>query len=265
MKYCLILSVLLHLKMYSQFSTSSSSISHLEVNYLVKFQRDTANTQSLSQEVASLLIGEKTSVFKSTQKVIYDSLTLAEVDKSIKNAGGGTVMLNLQNVPSPRIISEVYKDSDRVYIYDEVLKTGFLYPVDAKLDWNILNETKIISGYTCRRAEVTFNRRSYTAWFTADLPFSEGPYIFKGLPGLVLEVSDSANLYSFQLAGLKKVVKPIVAPSGIETTHTKFSKVRSDFMGDPVGVFESQTKFKTPFKDRDRIIKLHQSNNNFIF
>src|SRR5690606_33522113 len=118
---------------------------------------------------------------------------------------------------------------------------------------------------TCRRATATVNQREYTAWFAPQLPFSEGPHIFKGLPGLILELYDSRKLFLFKFAALKKVVKPILAPAGIETTHTKFSKVRSDFIPDPNGIYESRSIFKLPVKDRDRSINLHRSNNTFIF
>lgn len=79
----------------------------------------------------------------------------------------------------------------------------------APIDWAISKETKIIKGYTCRKAEAvqlfySVDRESeelktkeqpITAWFTTDLPFSFGPENYGGLPGLILELSTQGNNY----------------------------------------------------------------------
>src|SRR3546814_9475510 len=37
-----------------------------------------------------------------------------------------------------------------------------------KLNWKVGQETKIIGGYNCQRAETHFKGRDYIAWFTTD-------------------------------------------------------------------------------------------------
>lgn len=54
------------------------------------------------------------------------------------------------------------------YIEDEIV-TYFDAP--KKLNWELINETKNISGYTCSKATTNFRGRKYTAWFTTDIPF----------------------------------------------------------------------------------------------
>ncbi len=54
------------------------------------------------------------------------------------------------------------------------------------LQWKITNETKEINGYKGRKAILESNPDIYV-WFTADIPVNAGPYIYNGLPGLVLE------------------------------------------------------------------------------
>lgn len=56
------------------------------------------------------------------------------------------------------------------------------------LTWEFTDETKEIMGYECRKATLS-NAPGYVAWFASKLPINDGPGIYKGLPGLVLEVN----------------------------------------------------------------------------
>jgi GLPGLI family protein len=58
-------------------------------------------------------------------------------------------------------------------------------------NWEISDEVKKIQGYTCYKATCHHRGRHYTAWFTPEIPIPEGPYKFKGLPGLILEIEDN--------------------------------------------------------------------------
>lgn len=247
------------------FGQQKPEMSRYEVNYLVKFQADTANAYAIQQEYVSLLIGDQISLFKSTQKAIYDSLTIAEVDRSNKAAKNGYVKIDLSQIPSAKFKPEVFKNGDQLTGYNELLQTVYAYPIEEKITWKIFNETKIIQKYKCRKAIGKYKNREYIAWFTEEIPFSEGPYVFKGLPGLIVEVYDTKNYYHFGLIGFKKVEKPIIPTQPqIQTEYSKFVKARENFLADPSGVFESQTRFKIPAKDREWLAKRHQSNNNFI-
>lgn len=262
MRILILFFIFLNLFIYGQ---NQVAMSEYEIYYKVKFQNDTANSNQISEEILSLLIGDKISLFKSTQKAIYDSLSLAEVEKSEKLAKGGRVIINLSNIPKPKFKPEILKINDEIVGYNELLMTIYEYPILEKISWKILNETKVIENYNCRKALGRYNNREYVAWFTKEIPISDGPYIFKGLPGLVLEVYDQKKLYNFNIVGLKKVKKPIIPTiAQIKTEQIKFVKARSNFLADPIGVFESQSKFKIPVGDKERLIKMHQSNNNFI-
>ena len=57
------------------------------------------------------------------------------------------------------------------------------------INWTITNNTKKVMGYSCQEAIGEFRCRSYKAYFLKDIPMSDGPYKFDGLPGLILEVA----------------------------------------------------------------------------
>ncbi|MEO1033804.1 MAG: GLPGLI family protein [Bacteroidota bacterium] len=59
------------------------------------------------------------------------------------------------------------------------------------IKWELTNEEKVIDGLNCTKALTEEN--SYpmlTVWYTKDLPVSNGPSIYQGLPGLVVRAED---------------------------------------------------------------------------
>ena len=65
------------------------------------------------------------------------------------------------------------------------------------ISWELLNETKNITSFKCQKAQGNFRGRTYTVWFTNDIPVSMGPWKLNGLPGLILEATDSLNQFQF--------------------------------------------------------------------
>ncbi|MCF8319760.1 MAG: GLPGLI family protein [Flavobacterium sp.] len=65
------------------------------------------------------------------------------------------------------------------------------------ISWELLNETKKINSFNCQKARGNFRGRTYTVWFTNDIPVSLGPWKLNGLPGLILEATDSLNQFQF--------------------------------------------------------------------
>ncbi|WHF52205.1 GLPGLI family protein [Chryseobacterium gotjawalense] len=63
--------------------------------------------------------------------------------------------------------------------------------------WKILSEKKNILNFNCQAAIGNFRGRVYKVWFTPEIPFSNGPWKLKGLPGMILEAEDNQNEYSY--------------------------------------------------------------------
>lgn len=77
-----------------------------------------------------------------------------------------------------------------------------------------------ILDYKCHKALTSFRGRDYVAWFTLDIPISNGPWKFGGLPGLILQVSDSKKHYVWEIIGIKDMDKK----SYIKEYNYKYSK-----------------------------------------
>ncbi|MFT6096031.1 MAG: GLPGLI family protein [Mariniflexile sp.] len=62
-----------------------------------------------------------------------------------------------------------------------------------KLEWKLLKEDKLIDKYICKKAEVQFRGRKFTAWYAPEIAVPFGPFKFKGLPGLIINVESTYN------------------------------------------------------------------------
>ncbi|MCT2408936.1 GLPGLI family protein [Chryseobacterium antibioticum] len=114
------------------------------------------------------------------------------------------------------------------------IKEGYYsFKTTDKISWVISDETKKVENYTLQKASAQFGGRNWTAWFCKDIPFNEGPYKFRGLPGLIFELSDSRKNFIFNLVKSQKL-------SGIYSTD---NFVESNFGNKAIPINEKQ-KYK---------------------
>ncbi|WP_090167698.1 GLPGLI family protein [Neolewinella agarilytica] len=66
-------------------------------------------------------------------------------------------------------------------------------------DWQLTAVQDTLAGMRCYQATTCYGGRNYVAWYNPDIPISDGPYVFAGLPGLIVKISDEQNWYSFTL------------------------------------------------------------------
>ena len=78
---------------------------------------------------------------------------------------------------------------------EEGFKSSYWVKDQIVFDWIMTNETKESDGYVMQKATTTFRGRDYVAWFTKEIPIPMGPYKFYGLPGLIMEIYDTDNIY----------------------------------------------------------------------
>lgn len=92
-----------------------------------------------------------------------------------------------------------------------------------KYEWEITKEEKIILGYKCYKATTSFRGRKWIAFFTYDILTDAGPWKFKKLPGLILEVSDSEGIFSFFVTKITSN-KNVEIPSSLQNFFDNFEK-----------------------------------------
>lgn len=107
------------------------------------------------------------------------------------------------------VFFEDYIDDTKYFIADTI----------PALHWEIdSSKTKVINGYECGQAKLSFRGSSFTAYFTKEIPMSFGPWKFSGLPGLILEITlDDNHNYYWKAT---KIIYPYKNKTSINLTYT---------------------------------------------
>ena len=116
--------------------------------------------------------------------------------------------------PHVRMSTYVYKNypTGQMTITDRISLQDYCY-VDSlhTQTWTMGDSTREVLGYMCQQATADFRGRRWTAWFTTDIPISDGPWKLGGLPGLILKAYDERQQHVFTAVGLERVKdEPII-------------------------------------------------------
>lgn len=233
----------------------------IKCTYLLKFQGDSSKKESVNFENMILLIGDSVSKFQSLNSYLRDSI---KTNAQFSNAFEGMTQLKSY---STKFLYKIFKNypKNNMSLTDKIPpKNYFLIQQPLKLFiWNITNDTLSILGYHCQKATTHFAGRNYIAWFTTEVPVSEGPYKFNGLPGLIVKIGDSRQQYVFELTGLERIKTQIpilfTERNYIKTTQKKFDKAYRNFI---VNLRERMARMGITLNLSDKYLKKKLSRNN---
>lgn len=146
-----------------------------------------------------------------------------------------------------------------------------------KFEWIISDQLKKIDTTQCQLASLNCKGRKWSAWFSSDYPISTGPYIFEGLPGLIIEMYDSKNKYHFLLKEIKQVnYDTIYFPKALQIETKTLKNLYLNYYDNPLrrlkekGILYSidENGNKEPPPNFDLLVKARQEyirrNNNPI-
>lgn len=171
-----------------------------KIIYDVDIVNSPGSNKYLDKDVLVLLIGKHVSksfsqrLFKADS--VYTDLIRKDEDFPSFTANIPYMEVFKDFTNSKLIVTDRGFSQDPIFKYEEGL-------VDFK--WKISNERKTILSYPCHKAVTTFRGRTYEVWFTTFIPFNDGPYKFSGLPGLILEVSDTKSEFVIKCISLQKL------------------------------------------------------------
>ncbi|WP_326981725.1 GLPGLI family protein [Chryseobacterium sp. MYb264] len=209
--------------------------------YQVTMKSNASDKNDVKTENAYLDISAEKSLFYSENRIKRDSIMQQNFQS------GGARGFNRDQMESLRsnINYTVEKDkaNQKTFFKDRLGRDVYQYEEDRSISWKILSETMKIGDYKVQKAETEFGGRKWTAWFTTDLPYQDGPYKFGGLPGLIVKVEDAQGEYSFDLMKNYKISDfPSMNQFGntIKVKRTDFVKQQEKFKSDPVSFMSNQ-------------------------
>ncbi|WP_232816122.1 GLPGLI family protein [Chryseobacterium capnotolerans] len=202
--------------------------------YILKAKLNTQTPDYVHEEFFSLYIGENRAFFASTQSLKKDTV-MANSIVSTKNPDGSIVMgfKNGTSLPKTKFSYTIIQSNDKVQYFQQVGMSVLTYKEPVIGNWKLIDETKIINTFNCKKATITYKGRNWTAWYAAEIPLPYGPYKFSGLPGLIIKITDDKNEYDFELVksvptseleGKLINIKKTRYTGAIETTQPKFQQ-----------------------------------------
>ena len=206
MKYSIVISILACLFPCLSTLLAQENKYKIQLVYKLEYQPDSLNEKSKQSEDFILLLSDNKSIFKSINLNYQDSInTLPLKNDDNFNANFNASFALMRRSPT-NFRYTVIKDSTNELKYrDKINNTLYEYPECRNcFNWEISDDTITINGFHCQKAMAIYAGRKWTAWFSPEIAFSDGPYKFNGLPGLIIKINDSQNYYSFTLTAMDK-------------------------------------------------------------
>ena len=158
--------------------------------------------QKMNQKTFILAFDKITSSYKEEEKLNAPNpqANMGGVQVISVFGGGGSGSLYFKNLKEKRFVNKTEIMGKTFLIKDSI----------PNYQWQLTSETKNIGNYTCYKATFTQEVENMmmtvengetkqtkksetittTAWYTPQIPISNGPTIYHGLPGLILEIND---------------------------------------------------------------------------
>lgn len=215
--------------------------------YEYKFIPDSTDKADVKKEMMLLDIDKNGSQYYSYDKFKSDSTNKADMEKQLRS-NSGNFTINRKDKPG-QVSYKVTKEypAFKTYLFTRVSIDNYKISEDQKPEWKILPDKEKIGEYNAQKATTNFGGREWTAWFSTDLPFQDGPYKFYGLPGLIVKIEDKTGTHSMTLVGNKTIEiasdKELELPQGvqifgmggndIEINKNQFKKIWKSYVNDP--------------------------------
>lgn len=207
--------------------------------YTLTHNYDTLNPHLNISENYILMLGKTTSLYKSLDREIQDSMIYANFrrTKFISPQSG-------QRFNDEQIFFN-YKQNKTFTTTNSTVGKYYVERAFKSIAWKILPETKTINNLNCQKAEGDFHGRNFTVWFSTDLPFKAGPWKLIGLPGLIIEAIDNSNRIKFSLTSFQFITKPseitFFNQKYEEITWDNYVKIAKSIEDDPKGYIKKRT------------------------
>lgn len=204
-----------------------------EIQYELTYRLDSTNLENQSRETLYLFTGAKYGVFMSYREAFKEEI-MANLEHQLKTSGS----INISEGMTSDFSKIFYKShqNNKIRTVDNIDQKQYHYQEPAiPLAWNIEEEAKDVMGYPAQKATSHFAGRHYIAWFTTEIPIPDGPYVFSGLPGLIIELYDTQDHYHFTLKSLTKLKKPKLFefPDSDKIAKKDFIKLKKKALKNP--------------------------------
>jgi len=206
-----------------------------QIIYEVRF-KPLKQSDSFAKEYMSLKIINGQSIFYNLNKEKIDSLVNENNFKDVAF------------ITSSFLRFKIFKDlSKNHYIVGGNFNQFNYWYKENNIKYYNIKKFGKYNDYITHEAFANFGKREWKLLYTHDIPINDGPYVFSGLPGLVIKAESFDKDYCFELIEIKKLNEQSEITNSKENIRKeKLIKDINDFMNDPAA---HHIKFKNDLGD----------------
>lgn len=182
------------LSVFISFNAQTNNIvtANLKAIYKLEFKKFVDADKTSTENMTLFQLKDGATTFLNSKMMLIDSIQKIRI-------------IDVSDLASLVCVNNfiVQQSSDKYHYLESLGSDIFSFEQNIKLNWELVSERKLINNYNCKKATVSYGGRDWIAWYSIDIASTSGPYIFKGLPGLILEVSDVDNVFHFTIESLQ--------------------------------------------------------------
>lgn len=164
------------------------------------------NKEEYGSELMLLTVSGNRSSFMALSQFKLDSVFLISNSKYPTIAQETDWNIDMQKSHQPyRIYIEGSKLTYLRALNKNIFQDINTFQYDETLDfpWELTNDTKEYLGYKCVKAIMNYSGRQWIAWYSPAISINAGPYKFKNLPGIILELYDKDLDFVFKALSIE--------------------------------------------------------------
>lgn len=198
--------------------------------YNVTFKTNAAVEESVQKDLVVLDISAEGNFFYSNEYLHVDSINKA-------------TNKNLFSYPNFKKIITWKKSDQKFEMLNNLSMNFYVFKSQKNIQWQLSEEKRRIGNFIVQKATCLYGGRKWNAWFTNEIPLPFGPYVFYGLPGLILEIADEDKDYIFSFVQNKnfeetydtqKLLKKYLGIRKFEITEKEWRKIQMNFYENPI-------------------------------
>ena len=204
--------------------------------YEYKFISDSTNIDDVKTEMMFLDTTKDGSKYYSYTVFNSDSIMKVDLEKQLAATGSINVKSDMQKGSVRYSVTKTYPDY-KINLHRRLGMDAYNISDDRKINWKILSDKEKIGEWNAQKAEADFAGRHWIAWFSTEIPIQDGPYKFRGLPGLIVKIEDKTGSHKMELKGIKNITGNVdinvFEVKEIAVNSKQFQKVLKEYENDP--------------------------------
>lgn len=184
-----------------KLETKIYDTAHTAIYYDLQFLRDSTKVGVYKRGKTVLRVSDRYLSFADCNNLLSDSLNdyaslsrknekeVAEQSSKLKTMYNTPLLTNLQK-------------GETTFQLGMWTQLEYTIPTP-QIDWNLMAGDTLVNGVTCKKAMGRYAGRTYVAWYAESVQLPYGPYIFGGLPGLIMCIYDTKRNWIFTNSGIK--------------------------------------------------------------